>query len=78
MGPEGDGSGEAPRGAGGEMCIESVTSALIRASGPAACPLLYCMRCGCCFVSRREWFLRILIPLQPKQKMTALQACACK
>lgn len=35
--------GKLPRGAGGEMYIESVTSALICASGPSACPLLDCI-----------------------------------
>lgn len=39
------------------MSIESVTSALIRARGSSACPLLlYCTRRGC-FVSRREQFV---------------------
>lgn len=42
-GPEGKGGGKLPRGAGGEVHPESVTSALRRASGPSACPLLDCI-----------------------------------
>lgn len=67
--------GMSPHGAGGEVYIESVTSALIRASGPSAPPLLHCIeesRLWSLRVKKRVVPLRTLIPLQPKQKVTAL------